>query len=112
MAGFGAGHPDVGATGLGGQMMSPPGAAVERMPRPSPFDGYAPSESFAGQGYTVSDAGEFVPPENPFESKRYRRQFQEQLDKPVGQDAYAGDHEANSQVAQMGARDQFTQFGY
>lgn len=112
MAGFGAGHPDVGDTGLGGQMMSAPGAAVTREPRPSPFATHIPPpQSFAGQGYTVDEAGEFQRPKNPHSrgSPSFAR-FEEQLQKPVGEDEYAGNQRSNPKVIQQGAADQFTQF--
>jgi len=80
MAGFGTGHPDALATGMG-QMMTPPGAAVERMPHPSPFPkNQVPFASFAGQGYRVDNAGEFYPP-----SRRLGEDFINlHEDKPVG----------------------------
>ena len=106
-------NPMAGIGGMG-QMMPPPGAAVERMPRPSPFKSldYPPKQSFAGQGYTVSDAGEFVRPKNPYEGERLRQNFEEKLKLPVGESRYAGDNLANPIPLQQGAADQFTQYEY
>ena len=106
-------NPMAGIGGMG-QMMPPPGAAVERMPRPSPFKSldYPPRQSFAGQGYTVSDAGEFVRPKNPYEGERLRQNFEEKLKLPVGESRYAGDNLANPIPLQQGAADQFTQYEY
>ena len=112
MAGFGAGHPDASASGLGGQMMSAPGAAVERMPRPAPFATHIPPpQSFAGQGYTLDEAGELQRPANPHSrgSPSFAR-FEQQLQKPVGEDEYAGRQRANPKFKQTGAADQFTEF--
>ncbi len=106
-------NPMAGMGGMG-QMMSAPGAAVERMPRPSPFRNpkYAPNESFAGQGYTVDDAGEYVRPENPYQGRQARERFENKFKLPVGQDEYAGVTTANTANAQQGAADQFSPFNY
>ena len=73
-------NPENPMDGFGGmgQMMKPPGAEVTRMPHPQPFgsgsgtDHYydgtptpAPTESLAGEGFTVDDAGNWVAPKNP-----------------------------------------------
>jgi len=114
MAGFGAGHEGATPAGLGGQMMPAPGSEVTRMPRPSPFEHPTspPSRSFAGQGYTVDDAGNFVRPPNPYSGKfglmTHAQNFETDLRKPVGEDRFAGNQRTNSAVAQMGAADQFT----
>ena len=118
MAGIGAGYPNANEAGLGGQMMPPPGAAIERMPRPSPFDYGAPDTSFAGQGYTVNDAGNWVRPKNPYRNTVGTRgalaaqSFEDDLRKPVGNPDDFPYFSSNSQVAQMGAADQFTGLGY
>ena len=115
-------NPMAGIGGMG-QMMPAPGAAVERMPRPSPFpeNRRPPSASFAGQGYTVNDAGNFVRPKNPFRNAlgtqgRLREQdFEQDFRDPVGSNPYAGvmmGEGANTKIAQSGAADQFTQLGY
>ena len=120
MAGIGMGVENAHAAGLGGQMMLPPGATVERMPRPSPFNfpNQPPSRSFAGQGYTVNDAGEYVRPKNPYrnevgtQNRLNYQDFESDLRLPVGQNRMAGDQTVNPGFAQQGATDQFTQLGY
>ncbi|MAN60639.1 MAG: hypothetical protein CMI60_01705 [Parvibaculum sp.] len=106
-------NPMAGMGGMG-QMMAAPGAAVERMPRPSPFASgdFTPNRSLAGQGYTVNDAGEFVRPENPYEGRQLRQDFEDRLKKPIGEDEYAGRRYGNTFTAQQGAADQFTELGY
>ena len=111
-------NPMAGIGGMG-QMMPAPGATVERMPRPSPFDSnYPPSRSFAGQGYTVNNAGNFVRPKNPYsdevgiQNRLNAQGFESDLRLPVGENRMAGDQTVNNKFAQMGAADQFTQLGY
>tara|TARA_R100000951_G_scaffold103058_1_gene95483 strand:- start:35 stop:484 length:450 start_codon:yes stop_codon:yes gene_type:complete len=83
-----------------------PGAQVQRMPHPSPFVGTVPSASHAGQGYTVNDAGEFVRPENPHQTKSTSEDFERRLNLPIGAPG-SGGGDANS-VAQSQAGDQFS----
>ena len=118
-------NPENPMDGFGGmgQMMKPPGAEVTRMPHPQPFgsgsgtDHYydgtptpAPTDSLAGEGFTVDDAGNWVAPKNPHNNwntsgaKRWERDSQ----RPVGNHSSEGDHRVNSRVSQMGAADQFT----
>ncbi len=109
--------------GLGGmgQMMAAPGAQVTRMPRPQPFgsgmgtDVYfnggkvpAPTQSLAGEGYTVDDAGDWVKPPNPYESSANRQRWARDSKLPVGNYNSEGDYRINTRTAQMGAADQFT----
>lgn len=107
MAGFGQG---AGYSTAGGieSMGAPPGRAVERMPHPSPFNfaDSVPNRSLAGQGYTVTDAGEYQRPKNPYEGKRLREQFEERLAAPLGAEGYAGRNHLNT-AAQAQAGDQF-----
>ena len=107
MAGFGAGHPNVSTPGGIESMGATPGSAVERMPHPSPFNipGLPPKMSLAGQGYTVDDAGEYVRPENPYQSKEVRERFEDKLAQPLGR-TIAGIRDANTPNQQQ-AGDQF-----
>jgi len=108
MAGFGEGME--GATGAGiGEMMTPPGAAVERMPHPSPFpDNQVPPKSFAGQGYSVNNSGELTKPYQSMYNDDYK--YINTYDHvPLGQEpqgAIVGDSSANT-VADAQAGDQF-----
>ena len=80
-------NPENPMAGVGnmGQMMPAPGAAVERMPRPSAFRfDSIPKESLAGQGYTVNEAGEYQRPKNTYEGKGFRQMFEDRLARPLG----------------------------
>lgn len=120
LEGFGAGVQNALSSGMG-EMMSPPGAEVTRMPHPSPFgDGYGrdyggnefmPGTSFAVQGYQNVN-GELVPPPHPYEGARgwhshqNRLRYDEKMSKPVGDESkYAGTMDNTQQMAQAG--DQF-----